>query len=440
MLNFALVAAILTLFFGAGFYLNKKHPLAGCLNYPIAFAVTVALIGYLYYLSLLFVVSYDFLLICIILIPASFLIPSLLREKGLAFSLPKCRGAGNMLILAIGILILTLRFNKQLHRWGDWDAWAIWTLHAKFLFYPEYWSNMFTNKLSGSHPDYPLMLPSLIAFMWRGVGFVTPIVPMIVASLVCVAVPVTLFLALNRFDRRFSAIFSVFVLALDAKFINIAGSQYADTLVAFFILVTFVLYREVKNGSGPTVVFLLGFIAGSTTWVKNEGLLFFLVFSCAFIFFHYRRPETAIRYLAGGLAPVLILMHFKLAFAPENDLINSGRGSDILAMIVNPARYMLIAKHVFVTSINYYWILLVLLAGLVIQRTSFLTTLPFIVFALMLSGYFVIYLTTPNDLDWHLGASLDRLLHHIYPACLYLALFRLSSSSGVRLNMPDYQV
>lgn len=142
-----------------------------------------------------------------------------------------------------------------------------------------------------------------------------------------------------------------------------------------------------------------------------------------------------LRYIVGGLVPILILIHFKVMLAPENDLINSGRGTDLLAMIVNPTRYLLIAKHVFIVSTSYYWILLVLFAVLLIHRTPFVMTLPFMVISLMLLGYFAIYLTTPNDLDWHLGASLDRLFHHIYPACLYLILFRLSSNPRERLNV-----
>jgi hypothetical protein len=40
----------------------------------------------------------------------------------------------------------------------------------------------------------------------------------------------------------------------------------------------------------------------------------------------------------------------------------------------------------------------------------------------MLAGYAVVYLTTPNDLAWHLSDSVHRLLMQLWPSAL-LALF-----------------
>ena len=37
------------------------------------------------------------------------------------------------------------------------------------------------------------------------------------------------------------------------------------------------------------------------------------------------------------------------------------------------------------------------------------------------STYFAIYLITPLELIYHLAGSLDRLLMHVWPACLLLA-------------------
>jgi hypothetical protein len=41
--------------------------------------------------------------------------------------------------------------------------------------------------------------------------------------------------------------------------------------------------------------------------------------------------------------------------------------------------------------------------------------LPLTAAAIQLAGYFAIYVTTPQDLDWQLNTSLQRLLLHVWP-------------------------
>jgi hypothetical protein len=413
------------------FSLRKFAGLDSLLNYPIAFGITISLAGYLHYLSLLLHIDYRLFIAGPILLAGA--AGWLYFVETIEQTLPPLQTAGNMkmLIMAIAALVLTTGFNKYVYRWGDWDAWAIWNLHAKFLFYPEYWTNIFlyTDKLRVTHPDYPLMLPSLIALFWRGFGAITPLVPIAVAQLTLLAIPLTVFLALNRYGYFFSAAISLVIFVSDSKFINVAGSQYADTLLALFILVSFVVYKEITTGGNAKLLVLLGFFAGSATWIKNEGQLFFVVFSFVFLCQNFRKPITILRYVSGALIPLIILIHFKLVLAPENDLVHPNRSAELLGLIASPVRYVLIIKHLLVASLQYYWVVLVLISIVLFNKISIVKTLPFAVIALVLAGYFAVYLTTPHDLNWHLDASMDRLLHHIYPASIYLLLLKLSSTS-----------
>ncbi|WP_215235235.1 hypothetical protein [Dyadobacter linearis] len=411
--------------------LRKFAGLNSLLNYPCSFALTISLASYLHYLSLLFRIDYRLLLAVPILVTGltGWLYFKDIKSK----SLPPLQAASNLklLVMAVAALVLTTGFNQYVYRWGDWDAWAIWNLHAKFLFHPEYWTNLFlyTDKLRVTHPDYPLMLPSLIAFIWRGLGTIIPFVPIAIAHLVLLAIPLTVFLALNRFGHLFSAAIALAIFALDTKFINVAGSQYADTLLALFILVTFIIYKETTAGGNAKLLVLLGFFAGSATWVKNEGQLFFVVFSFLFLLQNLRKPVTVLRYVAGALIPLLILLHFKFVLAPANDLVHASRGAELLDLIASPMRYLLIAKYLLLTAFEYYWIVILLSAIVLFNKIPFVRTFPFAVITMVLLGYFAVYLTTPHDLTWHLEASTDRLLHHIYPACIYLMLLKLSATS-----------
>jgi hypothetical protein len=44
------------------------------------------------------------------------------------------------------------------------------------------------------------------------------------------------------------------------------------------------------------------------------------------------------------------------------------------------------------------------------------------------TGYLLVYLGTPHQLDWHLRFSLDRLLMQLWPAVLFAAFLLLNTA------------
>ncbi len=65
-------------------------------------------------------------------------------------------------LLANAILAFVLLSKNNPH--GNWDAWAIWNMHARFLYRGgASWRVLFSPELAYSHPDYPLLLPELVA-------------------------------------------------------------------------------------------------------------------------------------------------------------------------------------------------------------------------------------------------------------------------------------
>ena len=81
----------------------------------------------------------------------------------------KLSSTGNLNNLwALGaVFFLTGYFVLYASKYGSWDAWAMWNMHAKFLYHPELWKQLFTSNLTYSSLDYPLMLPSVVAFFWN---------------------------------------------------------------------------------------------------------------------------------------------------------------------------------------------------------------------------------------------------------------------------------
>jgi hypothetical protein len=53
-----------------------------------------------------------------------------------------------------------------------------------------------------------------------------------------------------------------------------------------------------------------------------------------------------------------------------------------------------------------------------------------------MAGYYIIYLITPNPLDWQLTFSLGRVLLHLYPPLLFL-FFVLATDIQIGLNFKN---
>ena len=72
---------------------------------------------------------------------------------------------------------------------GEWDAWAVWNLKARFLLRgAEDWTALFSPALP--HPGYPLMLPGTVARLWMWLGTETPATGAWVAATFTYATPV----------------------------------------------------------------------------------------------------------------------------------------------------------------------------------------------------------------------------------------------------------
>lgn len=337
------------------------------------------------------------------------------------------------LVALISVLLLTIYFVLYAGKHGSWDAVAIWNAHAKFIYYPQVFTNLYKNNPSSAqHTDYPLMLPSIIAFFWHTVSSITITVPVIFSYMLLITVPLCIYYALKNVGLYLSAFVALLALITNSNFKEIAVSQCADTLLSLLILLAFIQYNMLKKSPGK-LVYLLGFICGSCGWVKNEGLLFCLVFTAFFILANYRNGRLLVRYVAGLLIPLLVIISFKIFYAPANDLVSTENKqlTTLSSVLLDTARYGFIFKSFITTSISNYPQALILVLALIVHKRRAFLTIPFAVIATMLAAYFAIYLISPYNLEWHLYTSLYRVYQHVYPALIYLLLL---SFDGITLK------
>jgi hypothetical protein len=332
---------------------------------------------------------------------------------------------------------------------GDWDAWAIWNLHARFLFRGgegDAWRGFFS--IAWSQPDYPLLLPASVARVWAYAGRESTLGPILIAvgfGIACVT------LAVTTVGGRHGWIAGALMLGA-TTFLTQVPSQCADVPLACFIVATLaVTFGDVLRTPNPSRIpnpepRIPAVIAGATcamaAWTKNEGVVFvLLMFLIAVIVAVRRRDGRQLLWSIAGATPILIVaVGFKLAIAPSSGLVEGQSLTVILTRLMDPDRHMtvlgLMAQHAMRWSAPFAFAvfpIVSLVAAWMAVRIGGVVRVMAIVLGLMLASYYVIYVTTPFDITWHVSTSIDRLLVQLWPAMVLTAFLGLQSSvSGPR--------
>ena len=354
------------------------------------------------------------------------------------------------------------------HPHGDgWDAFAIWNLHARFLFRSgAHWSEGFSPLIPWSHPDYPLLLPAAIAHFWTGLGHEAQIVPALTGLVFTFSTVALLYSSLAILQGPISAMLGGLTLLATPFFIDQGTAQYADVPLSFFILATIVLICLSENAYGVGrdhgLPVLAGISCGFAAWTKNEGLLFLLAVVTSRLIVpamtrsrstlavthppldeDVRAGSTSFAFFLAGIAPLLLLITwFKHLVPASNELFSS----IAFYKLLDTWRYWAILKWYGKDFLRFGdWFLIpgtLLLAGLYLacpathlSATSRGSRACGIALAMTLSGYFVIYFITPYDLYWHLRFSLNRLFLQLWPAVVFLFFLRNSALNPRRSDI-----
>jgi hypothetical protein len=344
-------------------------------------------------------------------------------------------------LLAIGFMTFLLESLRSPH--GEWDAWAIWNLRARFIFRGgEYWKDAFLGFFT--HADYPLLLPLSVARIWKNVGREALFAPAIVAFFFTFSTVFLTVFSLWMLRSKSQGYLAGLVLLGTSYFIQHGTSQFADIPVGFFFVATFVLLALHDNGfvKGKGFLCLAGMSAGFSAWTKNEGLLFVLSILIARSLVEIRTKgwRSSFKELAvfwAGLLPILmIVLYFKTNIALSSEFVSLQRVPRIFDLLFDGPRYIQALNHFGGTSVVFTGGILCLpllviylhLVGIKREnreRTSLRTIL--FTLSLMLIGHFFVYIITPYDLERHLVSSLKRLFLQLWPSFIFYVFMMVRS-------------
>jgi Tetratricopeptide repeat len=297
---------------------------------------------------------------------------------------------------------------------GQWDAWAIWNKHAKFLAASDNWRDAASPLLGATHPEYPMLLPSVVARVWLISGDTASVVPLATGLLFFSSLLGLFVSALAILRGTVAAALGGMILLSLQSLLYWAASQYADVPLACLMTAALAL---IFIGS-PNALVWAGFCAGMAAWTKQEGGPFAGALILAFLLWQPRRWWR----LLAGAAPLLLLAGwFNLWIAPPGTFTPRPFAAE-LSLLSDPNRYAIIGRAV-VDHLPGYPLILVALLAMTLRvesdrRQAAAVWTAATALVLMLASYLAAYLVTPLDLNWHIATSMDRLIVQIWPVML----------------------
>jgi hypothetical protein len=343
--------------------------------------------------------------------------------------------------------LFTFVFLSLRNPHGQWDAWAIWNLRARFIARAgSDWRDAFTTLLGWSHPDYPLLLPLSAARLWQYVGWESQVAPAVIAMLFTFATVGLAWASLAILRNPSQAALAALLLLGTSILVMNGASQTADIPLGFFILATLagLCLKDRLPERATALLVVTGMAAGLAAWTKNEGglVLVSVVLARASVLGRSRNWASwrlELRPFLFGLAPVLIVvLYFKLAMAPPNEVVANQGWHHTIPRLLEPMRYVEVLrglKHAVTdfgetSAINPLWALLFYLfcVGFELDsRDKIGLATGLVAVGLLVVGYALIYLTTPYDIAWHLSTSARRLLLQLWPSMVFLAFLAACS-------------
>ena len=163
-----------------------------------------------------------------------------------------------------------LRSAINPHGWED--AWGMWNLKARFLFRSgDNWRNTFSNFLSWTSRDYPLLVPLSIVRIWSYLAKESTIAPILVAALFTFSTVGLLISSLSVIRSRSTGLLAGLVLIGSRYFLKTGAYQIADIPLGFYVLATIVLFcLQERSDSKFRFIILAGAMTGLAAWTKNE--------------------------------------------------------------------------------------------------------------------------------------------------------------------------
>ncbi|MCM8776158.1 MAG: hypothetical protein NC930_07425 [Candidatus Omnitrophica bacterium] len=163
------------------------------------------------------------------------------------------------------------------------------------------------------HPtDYPLFLPTVVAWGWNWMGTEAFAWPPLVALSFALSCVVVVMWYLASYVSRLCALWCGSFLLMTHAFVFWSTALYAEVPFSFFVTASVLTFITALRTRQLQLFLLAGFLTGMTTWIKNEGLPFCFYAVSSFIVLlvflkslpYKQKAQIALLFILGLSIPV----------------------------------------------------------------------------------------------------------------------------------------
>lgn len=362
------------------------------------------------------------------------------------------------LLVASSQILFTLLYGLSVPISG-WDAWAMWFLKGK-IFYLEHGIPVtFLKSTLPMHPDYPLLVPLSVTWVYTFLGQANDSLAKILYSFQYFSLIVIFYFFVKEFSSKKNADFFTTLFALIPLLIihssgllrtillgGLYSSDfvgYADLPLAVYFLAAggFLALGVLRKNAGCWVV--AAFFAGMAAWTKNEGLNFSLIILALIAFYGVRTRLSSWKiwlFIFTGLGFFIVpWLLYKKYLQLGNEYIANLSFAIFKKQLGNlKAIASEISRNFFTTELyNLTWWVYLFSQ---LQHFRRLFHPPVIILNIIcwtqLACYILIYLITPHEIMWHLLSSLERLLLHLIPLIFLTTAISFSKTAVTSYPAP----
>ena len=327
------------------------------------------------------------------------------------------------IFLTFSLLVISIFFSLAQNLKLEWDG-HHW-LEKTLVFFNNY--DIENLKNVKTHPEYPHLSSYLWAFFWKNS-----------------------FLELEYFGRYFHVYFYVISIFFIFNSLNLKKNLITISLIIFFILITYepyllagyqeylifstfliasryISFIEFKKISNLKLVYLIIFILYLNCWFKDEGIIYFLIFTSILILFLNVSNISKINFFFLILGLLTLQFFLQKYFIGIYDFPQKNSLSDIFSEILNMnillTKLSKIFLHCLIAFIKYpLWLIIFISIFFLSFSTKTDPNIKYLIICLSINMLFIFSIFfTFKSFDFMLKVSLDRLLFQT--SGFYIPLF-----------------
>lgn len=441
-----MITALLITFLSGAFALSvilpKTTRMSGLLFFVLAWASGLVICSAVSFWSLILIGEFTPTIIIILnlgLLLTLWLVAIYRFSQGQLF-IPDLKYPSLLETVSFGLLIIISGAVYYLicasHPFGEWDAWAIWNLKTKFILYGKAnWTWIFDRLSWHTHRDYPLALPLMNSWLAVMNGKNLFPAPQILAWLLSILTGTALYAGLRSLASYRAAICATAILLTQPYYSFLATSQYADIVLAFFLLCAVILTQLTLRIPSWRLCLLTGFFIGELTFIKNEGLVMGLLLATLLSVGLIISRQHKIYILLIALSIGILItgsqtLYLKFHLARANSSITNNLSTTPTNKNALNNRFTALHKGMLKEYLNKQWTYVwIFLTGLIItgykrwfQKENLLSGLFLLLYFFIVSGVYLFALPEVS-LEWWIKWSLNRICMTLLPVALFYGFY-----------------